>query len=371
MSEAKPWCSIERALSAAPARSVVYLRAGTYPRLDLEGAPRKTGLTVRSYPGERVTVEGALIGKERNIRLERLRITRGVVIGPGARNITIRKNRLDPAGILIEEGSARVLVRDNYVKNPEGSGVHFSATPGEPPIRHVRIRNNHFDNIGVVGVNARHFRNLLIDANEFEGIHSWDGVVHPDVIRTYDGGTKLVVRRNFIHDNAAQGFFIKDGTVHNVLFENNVIVRMKGAFQAVNIYDVERIKLLNNTILDTAVFQGEATGVVLKNNIFNVLAVTSDDTTFAYNDHNMAMKDSFGLPQGAHDVLRTPRFRSQFRLAPGSPGIDAGTSVGAPKRDRLGRRRVDVRGVPNRGTGPERFFDLGAHEFVPKRNKRG
>jgi hypothetical protein len=63
----------------------------------------------------------------------------------------------------------------------------------------------------------------------------------------------------------------------------------------------------------------------------------------------------------------TPRFadpaRDDYRLAAGSPGIDAGTSqFGVPRRDRAGVARRDDAAVPNRGAGQPDFFDVGAYE---------
>lgn len=53
---------------------------------------------------------------------------------------------------------------------------------------------------------------------------------------------------------------------------------------------------------------------------------------------------------------------SQYQLKAGSPVIDAGTSNGAPERDRDGRWRFDAPGVPNQGGGIRPYFDMGAIE---------
>ncbi len=65
----------------------------------------------------------------------------------------------------------------------------------------------------------------------------------------------------------------------------------------------------------------------------------------------------------------SPKFvdprRDDYRLAAGSAGIDAGTSsFGVPRRDRAGHRRRDAGAVPNRGSGAQRFVDMGAYEWT-------
>ena len=52
-----------------------------------------------------------------------------------------------------------------------------------------------------------------------------------------------------------------------------------------------------------------------------------------------------------------------FRVGPGSPCIDAGTSTGMPPTDMDGRPRYDDPTMANTGGGPESFFDIGVHEF--------
>jgi parallel beta-helix repeat protein len=53
-----------------------------------------------------------------------------------------------------------------------------------------------------------------------------------------------------------------------------------------------------------------------------------------------------------------------FRLQPGSPCIDSGTSEGTPLLDALGYLRWDDPAILNTGEGSQPYFDIGAHEFV-------
>src|SRR5918992_1858775 len=49
-----PWCSLKRAVAAAPSGSTVLVRAGRYPELEVEDdRHRSTWVTLRRYPSER------------------------------------------------------------------------------------------------------------------------------------------------------------------------------------------------------------------------------------------------------------------------------------------------------------------------------
>jgi hypothetical protein len=61
------------------------------------------------------------------------------------------------------------------------------------------------------------------------------------------------------------------------------------------------------------------------------------------------------------------RARGDLRLAPGSPGIDAGTSEDTPRTDLAGRLRTDDPATPDRGGGSASYYDIGAFEYQPAR----
>lgn len=363
----RPWCSLERALAAAPSGGLVRVRAGEYPPLDVVGdAARTDYVTIEGSGAGTIAIAGLRTRRAAFVRLRDVRITGPVLVGHGSHHVAIIGNRLAPYGVTLQDGTSDLRVQGNHITAPRGSGVHFSSGRDEAPISNVVIRGNHFDDIGVAAINARNFRNVKITDNEFEAVHSHDGVVHPDVIRTYHGGRGLVVRRNFLHDNEAIAFFIKDGKVEDVVLENNLIVRTRG-FYAFQVYDVERLEVVNNTIVDNAhgaVFKGAATHVVMQNNILDSLN-SQGSVRFDYEDHNLIAGGN--LPGGGRrDISAGVRFVDRanldYRLAPGSAGIDAGDSAGAPPLDRHGEQRVDDPRVPNRGVGDDRYVDLGAHE---------
>ena len=58
----------------------------------------------------------------------------------------------------------------------------------------------------------------------------------------------------------------------------------------------------------------------------------------------MQAQAAFFRNAGVHD----------YRLAPGSPAIDAGVSIGSVSQDRIGVRRPQAA-----------YWDVGAYEYVP------
>ena len=360
-----PWCSLARAVSAAPAGSVASVRKAAFPPVSVSGGQARDGfLTVRPSGSDVVALAGLSIAGAEYVRFSGLRITGAVDIDDESHHVELIDNRIAPRttvhGVTLHGGTHDVLVEDNHLTVPEGSGVHLSATASGPEISDVTIRGNHFDGIGIVGVQARRFVDVLVEGNEFEGVRSWDGVVHPDVIRTYLGGRGLVIRANNIHDNAAQGIFVKDGAVDGVVIENNLVARTTGGFKALNLYDIDGLRIVNNTFTGSAVFQGTARSVVLKNNIFGSLS-NLGQLDLDYEDHNYIGAGSFPAT-GSHDLSTGLRYTTNLCLAEGSAGIDAGTSIVAPTRDRIGNRRVDDPDVTNRGTGSVTFQDIGSCE---------
>ena len=86
---------------------------------------------------------------------------------------------------------------------------------------------------------------------------------------------------------------------------------------------------------------------------------------FPLEDYNLV---GAGLRGGAHDTAGPPRFvdpaTPDYRLSARSPGIDAGTSDGAPAKDLTGAARVDTPAISNTGGGAQPYYEMGALEFT-------
>jgi hypothetical protein len=221
-----------------------------------------------------------------------------------------------------------------------GSGVTFASTstrpgappgaPNDPPISHVVIRANHFDGIAIDAIRPANFDHLVIEGNEIEGVVEHGQ--HADAVQTTFGGSDLVVRDNFIHDNVAQGVFIKDGRVTRAVIEGNVIVRNRSEI-ALQLYDTVGVTIAGNTVWDNDENVALRAGVrdaVVTRNLFQSMVV--DDPASAARDvrqdHNVVAGGWNWGARGPHDISTPPSFvdpgRSDYRLTPKSAGSGAG-----------------------------------------------
>ena len=353
------WCSLGRAAAAAPAGGEVLVRAGTYPSTTLSSA-RSGYVTFRPYASDAVTVGGLSFSGATHVRFKGFRVNGGLTVSGSSHHVEMIGGWL--RGVSLQAGADSVLLEGNALTNPNGTGINFSSDLSRPAVSNVTIRGNKIDGIAVDAIQAKHFKNLTVEGNEFANVRRPAGsTAHPDVLQTVFGGENLVFRDNYVHDYDAQGFFIADGTVTGVVVENNLFEGHEGPMSPVRIADGVNVRFVNNTVRGLTRFSGGSRNVTIKNNLIQTLQKdASAGLTVAYDDYNLIES---GPRSGAHNLAGAPKFvnsaAGNFDLAAGSPGVDAGTSSAAPATDRLGRGRVDDPGAPNNGVG---YHDLGAHE---------
>lgn len=373
-SPSTPWCTLDRAVAAAPSGSQVWVRRGTYPFLNVSSVAKASYVTLRAYPGDenQVQVAGVQTAGSSYLRFQGLCFTARVTLEAGSAHMQLVGGVLEQ-GSLVQAGVQDVLFEDNDIASPTWDGVFFSSSSTEPAISDVTIRRNRFDNVGRVAVNARNFRNLLVEGNDIANVTRWDGVVHSDGIRTYAGGLGLVIRGNLIHNMNAQGIFIKDGAVSDVTIENNVIYGIYGGYYAMNLYDVDGLRIVSNTVWSNTggvVFQGATSNVAILNNVLQSLLRTDTATvTGLTKGYNYVGGGSGWGPNAPTELSSGLAFvdpaAGNYELAPGSAGIDAGTSSGTPALDISGKGRADDPQAPNIGGGIPAYDDIGAYERQP------
>jgi hypothetical protein len=337
-----PWCTVDRAAAAAPADSVAFVRRSSIAQITIDGKRRAGNLTVRPFPGEVVQISDINIKNSSGVTFDGLAISDPPQLLAGAQGIGFTNGSL-AGGIKLAAGSGPVYIAGNRISNPSGYGMNFSAGAGDAPIVDVTVRGNLFDGIAVDAIQAKNFRNLVIEGNEFRNVRPTDPNAHPDVLQTVFGGQNLTFRNNWMHDYEAQGFFIADGTVNGVVVENNVIDDSDGPMSPVRIADAVGVSFVNNTVRGLARFSARTRAAVIRNNIFEQLELDrSEGLTIDYEDFNLIES---GPRAGANDRTGPPRFVNEaagdFELLAGSPAVDAGTSEGAPALDMRGRLRVD------------------------------
>jgi hypothetical protein len=145
--------------------------------------------------------------------LARFVIPNGVVIQPGANSMTVEHNRIT------------------------GGGEGIDACPTEKTwCSEMRIIGNQF--VGPFGEDAIHanrYHGLYVEGNEITGVR--ENGAHSDCLQTVWRGDHIVFRKNYLHNNRCQGFFVKDqtmsttgipgGPVEGITVEDNLFLRNK------------------------------------------------------------------------------------------------------------------------------------------------
>jgi len=383
VSRAAPWCSLDRALEAAPDDSVVLVRGGAYAAAEVRGRSRSEFVTLRPFEGEKVTLEGLSIEDSSHLRFEGFTIRGRTRIQFGSR-IQLLGNDIAQEGIAIRP-SDRVMIEGNQIHDLtyEGSvagagygvwmigGWHDPARPQK--VTNVTIRGNRFSKIPADGIQASRVENVLIDDNEFDHITPFlRSDEHSDGIQLHGQATNVTIRRNFFHDQLG-ALIAKRSAFRNLVVENNVMVRLHAI--ALNIYDAPGARIVNNTIWDTGAALSfrdlpeiavEMKGAIVANNVLEKLRFETSQV--AVEDYNLIGARERATRYGPNDLFGKPGFVSplvlDYRLRRRSRAVDSGASQYAPRGDREGRRRIDIRGLRNRGTGSRPYVDRGALEYV-------
>ena len=214
----KPVCSkvvgstaaAQRAASAARPGKVVCLRDGEYGELRLRAKKSGRAVVVRARHPGKATIEGADIRGTR-LTVSRFDIDGEVTIEPGSRHIAIVRNRIRGgyfglnAGPTTSTPISDTTVRGNLFKGPFGEDA-------------IRINRYHDGP-------DRNPYGILIEANEITGVR--ENGNHSDCLQSVWGGDGLYFRRNYLHDNRCQGFFVKDQPepVSRIVVKNNLMLR--------------------------------------------------------------------------------------------------------------------------------------------------
>ena len=383
-----PWCTLDHALRAAPAGSLVLVRGGDYGGTTVENLRPARRVTFRAVGGG-VTLRGLTLEGTQKLRFEGFRFT-GKAWVYDSSGIQIVGNDFSPQGVVVR-GSRHVLLERNrfhhltYEGSKVGAGYAIvlmgaPVTPGAPPsVSNVTISDNKFSWIPADAIQMGTVNDVLVEGNEFDHVTPFiKRDEHADAIQMHGTARRVTIRGNYFHDQP-RALIAKRRVFRGLKIENNLMVRLNGI--ALNIYDAPGVRIVNNTIWDTTIgirfrdlpeVPGAMTGAVLVNNIIDKLAISPAHVRVE--DHNLIGKRKPGYRYGPHDLFGAPGFVSprqrDFRLRPGSRAIDSGLFAYSPPRDRLGRKRVDAPKARNRGGGRKRFVDRGAYEFKPLQPRR-
>src|SRR6201747_720226 len=202
------------ALSSAAPGSVLCLADGSYAKLTLSASKSSPGVTVRAANPAGATIAGASLAGS-NLPLARFVISDGVQLQPGATGMAIEHNRITGGGQGIDMVTSSTQVNDTKIVGNKLIGPF-----GEDAIHLNRYHDADGDGIGV-----------LIEGNEITNVR--ENGNHSDCLQTVWVGDHIVFRKNYLHDNRCQGFFVKDqaslgspsGPIAGIAIEDNLFLR--------------------------------------------------------------------------------------------------------------------------------------------------
>ena len=185
---AAPLATPGRAIALASPGDTILLRAGSYP-ITSSLQIRQTGLTLASYPGERARIVGGTS--------DVTNLTSIVIVY--ASHVTIQGLEL--------EGASYYGVKLDELYGPQ---------PG------IRLSGLYIHHTGRDGIKVQQADDVVIEDCEigFTGVRDASNAEGIDVMGIIGG----LIRRNYIHDTATNGLFVKGGS-RNVLVEANRIER--------------------------------------------------------------------------------------------------------------------------------------------------
>ncbi len=207
----------QSAVNSAATGAVVCLAGGSYGKLTLNTSKAVPGVTIRAASPGATTIAGASI-QGANLTLAGFISTGSIQVQPGASGITIEHNRVTGGGQGIDVGpTSTTTINDTKI-----IGNQLIGPFGEDAIHLNRYHDGDGDGVGI-----------LIEGNEITNVR--ENGNHSDCLQTVWVGDHIVFRKNYLHDNRCQGFFVKDqaslggvsGPIAGITVENNLFVRNK------------------------------------------------------------------------------------------------------------------------------------------------
>jgi hypothetical protein len=205
----------QSSVAAAAAGAVVCLADGSYGKVSLEASKAAPGVTLRAAHAGKATIAGASL-QGSNLTLARFVSTSSVTIQPGASGMTVEHNRITGGGQGIDGcPSSTTTCNDTRIIGNQLIG------PFEEDAIHLnRYHDANGDGVGI-----------LIEGNEITNVR--ENGNHSDCLQTVWVGDHIVFRRNYLHDNRCQGFFVKDqaslggvsGPIAGITVEDNLFLR--------------------------------------------------------------------------------------------------------------------------------------------------
>jgi hypothetical protein len=294
------------ALSSAPFDATVCLADGHYDKLDLDSGDRSDRVIVRAEHPAKATIAGASLAGD-DLTLAGFVSTDEIQVQPGATGITVEHNRVTGGGQGIEAGPTDTTT----VNDTKIIGNQLIGPFGEDAIHLNRYHDSNGDGVGI-----------LIEGNEITQVR--ENGAHSDCLQTVWVGDHIVFRKNYLHDNRCQGFFVKDqaslggvsGPIHGLKVEDNLFLRNHEPcgpplgpsecgqplyFQVVGPYTgfvMKRNTIWGDTVDSIAAFrEGTGADTRIEDNVIYRLWTDTDMTPATLRDNTICEREA--IPGGA------------------------------------------------------------------------
>ena len=288
------------AVSAAAGGSTVCLADGSYGEVSLSASKPGQVTLQAEHPGK-ATIEGASLSGS-HLTLARFVSTGSIQVQPGATAMTIEHNRITGGGQGIDAGpTTTTTINDTRI-----IGNQLIGPFGEDAIHLNRYHDSDGDGLGI-----------LIEGNEITQVR--ENGNHSDCLQTVWVGDHIIFRKNYLHDNRCQGFFVKDqaslggvsGPIHGITVDNNLFLRNKepcGAplsscgqpmyFQVVGPFDgfvMKRNTIWGDGLDSIAAFRDQSgSDSLLENNVIYRMWTDTNMSTATLRNNTVCKRESSG-----------------------------------------------------------------------------
>jgi len=401
----RPWRTISKAARTLAAGDTVYIRKGTYRERVIpkaSGTDADRPIRYACYPGETAIIDGTgtavpddeglfhIEGKS-HLAVSGLRIVHAGYAGiyvHRSGHVLVEKNRTlksVSSGIGVWN-SHDVVVDGNEVAQACSGGMQESISVAHTT--RFEVKNNHVHHVansekeGICVKDASN--NGKVYGNRVHHITAVGIYLDAWEHHTYD----IEVFGNVVHDvtnaNGIQLSSETGGLLERIKVYNNIVYRNK--YYGIAVADaglknkphpIRNVEIVNNTAWNNglpwgggiSLYDRNASQIIVRNNIcfqntaFQIAVDASMPASTIRIDHNLVYPfmgyeaEVRGTDCVEADPLLAAPAQGDFRLRPGSPAVDRGSSLKAPAFDFAGRAR------PQDGDGDgKKAFDIGAYE---------
>ncbi len=320
----------QSAVSAATGGSVVCLADGSYGELSIS-ANKSSQVTVQAEHPGRATIAGASLSGS-HLTLAYFNINNEVTVEPGASSMAVEYNRISGGYMGINAGpTSSTSISDTTIRGNKLVGPF-----GEDALRINRYHDG--SDVDPYGI--------LIEGNEITGVR--ENGNHSDCLQSVWGGDGLYFRRNYLHDNRCQGFFVKDqpGSIVGITVEDNLFLRNSepcapeasgcGQPSYLQIFGpYQNLTMRRNTVWQgevVASFQeGTGVGTTIEANVVNRFWTNTNLSGIAYLNNTVCKREdsaggSWPAQVSGETISCSPAFANpsidDYRLSGSDRGVD-------------------------------------------------